>query len=110
MNPLHNPPERSWEEICAGIQSELDRRSRPGIGRRARKDGRAGAVPLGYRQRKVGRKTRVEIDPVLGPLVAELFRRAAENPSGPTAPPPAGPGSQRVRASLMKPGKENNEP
>jgi hypothetical protein len=46
---------------------------------RTRTGGSVGGASIGYRNVCGGKGTRVEIDPVLAPLIRELFRLAARS-------------------------------
>lgn len=69
-----------WDlkEIKAIYHHHLGRLTSHGMAQKAREGGYPGFAPTGYRNATRNGKRTVEIDPVLGPLVEEAFRRASQ--------------------------------
>lgn len=73
--------ERSWKDYLARerreryeSQSEMVKR---GMQSKREAGGTNGRAPIGYLNKRIGKKAWVEIDPVMGPLVQEAFEMAA---------------------------------
>ena len=66
--------EAAWRRDLSAAMGERVKR---GMRRRAEMGLPTGAVPLGYQLRRDRERTWVEVDPVAGPLITELFEMAA---------------------------------
>jgi site-specific DNA recombinase len=76
-----NVPVIDAEQAIVRYHRQLGRRASYALDEKARAGGCVGCAPTGYRNVKVGRESRVEVDPVLGPLVEEAFRLVARKRS-----------------------------
>jgi DNA invertase Pin-like site-specific DNA recombinase len=76
ITPDNLPFLAMWAEMEIRILSE---RTKMGLEGKAKMGKKLGSIPLGYRPGK--RKGHPEIDPELGPVVAELFERVARGES-----------------------------
>jgi hypothetical protein len=76
MDTPIEPNELSFEEVRRPYHRSLGDLSHRVVARKARGGECVGCAPTGYRNARVNGKATVEIDPVLGPLVAEAFRLA----------------------------------
>jgi hypothetical protein len=71
----------SFEEATALYHRQLGQRASAAMTAKVRTGSWVGCAPTGYRNVHYGKRTHVEIDPVLGPLVREAFRLVAHKRS-----------------------------
>ncbi len=81
MKTLQGIMSLSFEEARKRYHSDLGQRASQAMDEKAALGGWVGQAPTGYVNVRKGRETQVEIDPAVGPLIAEAFQLAARKQS-----------------------------
>lgn len=70
-----------FQDFKSGYHAHLGHLSARGMERKVRGGGYPGCAPTGYRNVRSGKDTRIEVDPMLGPLVVQAFYLAGRDGS-----------------------------